>query len=360
MCKSLFIIFGLLFPVLLAAQMSRDNANRVVDLRVTLGFEDGGSLRNQQMGQNSASDAGRDVDSGSADRSRETSSNFQIRVQLQDSFGVTLEEASPSSEGTVVFKVRNGSEFRLRVFGPEIEEVFVERIEPAFGGSMVAVSLRRRGQASPSTKIAKTPIAAVRLNIPAKAQKELDKGSQALANSSLDDARRSFEKAIEIYPNYDLAFNNLGVTLMQQGDIEGGRKAFEKAIELNGTFARAYINLAKLELAQKKYANAQVFLAKALIGEPLNAQAVFLSAQAHFFSEEIDAVITDVKKLHNLPHAQYGLAHYLAGKSYAAKGLSSEAVQELEMFVAEDPRDPNIPAAKKLLTHLRSPKLQAK
>lgn len=343
----------LFLPLLSSGQMSRDNANRIVDLRVTLGFEDGSSFSSHQMGQNSASDAGRDVDRSSSVKNRETSSNFQIRVQLQDSFGVTLEETSPNGEGTAVFKVRNGSEFRLRIFGPEIEEAFVERIEPAFGGSMVSVTLRRRGQLSPA-KTALAPVAAVRLNIPSKAVKELEKGSRALASNSLDEARKAFEKAIELYPSYDMAYNNLGVTLIQQGDMEGARAAFEKAVALNGSFARAFINLAKIELGRKDYARAQGFLDKALTSEPLNAQAIFLSSQAHFFSDDLDALINDVKRLHALPHAEYGLAHFLAGRAYATKGLSAEAAQELELFVAEDPKDPNVRAAQQLLSQINT------
>ncbi len=342
----------LVLPLTLAAQMSRDNANRIVDLRVTLGFEDGSRFGSHQMGQNAASDAGSDGDTGSAGRSRETSSNFQIRVQLQDAFGVSLEEASPNGEGTVVFKVRNGSEFRVRVFGPEIEEAFVERVEPAFGGSMLSVTLRRKGQPA-IVKATSSTVAAVRLNVPPKAVKELEKGARALAARSFPEAQRSFEKAIEIYPNYDMAYNNLGVTLIEQGNVQGARQAFAKAATLNTSFARAFINLAKLDLAQKDYASAQAFLSKALTSDPLNAQAVFLSAQAHFFSDQLDEVIADVKKLHSLPHAEYGLGHYLAGKAHASKGSSNEAIQELQLFITEDPKDPNHAAAQELAARLQ-------
>lgn len=333
------------------AQLSREVANRQVEMVVTLGFDDGSPLQSQQSGMNGASDAGRKTRETSGEHSRDASFNTQIRVQLQETSGAVLDEKSPNAEGKVSFMVRNGNEFRVRVFGPDIEETFVENLQPAFGDKLVSVLLHRKG-APAVERATETTISAKRLKAPEAAKKAVERGAQALRQQDYLEAKRSFQKAIELYPEYDLAYNNLGVVLMELGDTEGGERAFSKAVELNANFPRALINLAKVELNRKDYPRAEGYLSRAVVTDPLNAQAYFLLAQAHFFAGQNDATIADVKKLHTLAHAEYALSHYLAGKAYRAQGANAEATAELQTFITEDSKDPNVPAAQQLLQEI--------
>jgi len=49
-------------------------------------------------------------------------------------------------------------------------------------------------------------------------------------------------KAIQLKPDYALAYNNLGFTKKDKGDLDGAMIAFNKAIELKPDGAEAYIN----------------------------------------------------------------------------------------------------------------------
>ncbi|HUQ50114.1 MAG TPA: tetratricopeptide repeat protein [Terriglobales bacterium] len=346
--------------VLAVAQLTREtnrelNINRIVDMQVMLSFEDGSTLRDINTGQNAANRAGQERDVANPNQhSRDVSTNLQIRVQLQDSFGTNVEEKSPNSEGKVTFQVRNGSSYRLRVTGAQIEESFVERVEPANGDRMLSVVLRRKSNGTSVQPSSTNTIPAVRLNVPPRALSELEKGTRALSDQSWKAARSSFEKAIEIYPSYDLAYNNLGVVLMELGETAKGRQAFEKAVELNGSFPRALINLAKIELAEKRFAQAYLLLQKAASTEPLNPQAWFLSTQAALYAEDPDAAIASAQRLHSLEHASYAVAHYLAGKAFEARDLKDQALQEYETFIKEAPQDPNVPLAQKQIQRLKS------
>ena len=219
---------------------------------------------------------------------------------------------------------------------------------------MVAILLHRKG-APKVERATENTISAKRLKAPEAAKKEIEKGAQALGQQDYLEAKRAFQKAIELYPEYDLAYNNLGVVLMQLGDAEGGERAFAKAVELNGNFPRALINLAKVELGRRDYTRADGFLQRAITSDPLNAQAYFLLTQAHFFAGRFDETVADVKKLHELPHAEYGMAHYLAGKAFHAKGAKVDAVRELQTFLTEDPKDANVAAAQQLLKEIQQP-----
>src|SRR5262249_33621352 len=149
---------------------------------------------------------------------RNAGADMQIRVQLQDAFGSsTLQESSPSSDGRVTFRVCSKVNYRVRVFGPDIDEALVEDVDPGRTDRIMNIMLHhKRSTVQPNAGTAM--VSAKRLQVPPKAQKELDKGNEALKNKRLDDARSHYTKAIELYPGFDEAENNLGITLMQEGD----------------------------------------------------------------------------------------------------------------------------------------------
>jgi len=338
------------------AQLSREIANRQVEMVVTLGFDDGSPFNSQPQsgGMNTASEAGRKTRETSGQHSRDASFNTQIRVQLQETSGAVADEKSPNAEGKVSFVVRNGNEYRIRVMGPDIEETFVENLQPAFGDKLVSIVLHRKGAPKVETG-SENIISASRLKAPEAAKKAIERGARALNAQDYLEAKRDFLKAIELYPEYDLAYNNLGVALMELGEKAAGERAFAKAVELNANFPRALVNLAKVQLQRKDYKHAEDYLQKALVSDPLNAQVYFLLTQAHFFSAQYEAAVQDVKKMHALNHGEYAMAHYLAAKAYKEQGKPAEARAELEAFLSEDPKDPNAGAARKLLHALQDP-----
>jgi tetratricopeptide (TPR) repeat protein len=335
------------------AQVCNQNAGAPVEMQVRLTFADNTTLGDPQYTGHSAEDeSSQRGNTTGSDHPVNQAANMQIRVRLQDPSGSNLREASPNSEGLVVFHTCSLLVYRVSVYGADIEDTAVDDLQPGRGDRVTTIVLRRKKTQSELKAANTTMVDAKRLHVPAKAQKELDKGNSALAAGDFKDARKGFEKAIELYPEFDQAYNNLGVVLMQTGEPEAGEKAFLKAVELNDHFARAYINLAKIRLSQRKYADAEDLLVKALTSDPLNAQAVFLEEEAAFFSGKMDQVIADARKLHTLEHEKYGLGHFLAGKALQSKGQIDEAAAEYKTFLKEAPDDPNATAARSAIKQI--------
>ena len=64
----------------------------------------------------------------------------------------------------------------------------------------------------PATKPNAPPVtSAAELRIPADAKKAFHKGMDAWEHNDFPKAAEQFEKAVSLYPQYDTAFNNLGV-----------------------------------------------------------------------------------------------------------------------------------------------------
>jgi Tfp pilus assembly protein PilF len=297
----------------------------------------------------------------------EASEAMQIRVQLQDGFGGVVDDRNPERDGRVVFNIRAPARstargmqatpsFRLRVFGPNIDEVMLEGIDPAHGERIVHVSLhRKKGENQPmAAPESLTTVSLARLQAPPKASKELEKGNNALKAGDLDSAARHFQSAIDIYPDYDQAYNNLGVVWIQKGTTEKARRAFERAVAINDRFARAYTNLAKLALMRQDHAEAEAFLRRSLQNEPQNPEALMLAAQSALFTGKLDDAINDVRILHTLPHGKYAFGHFIAARACEARSRNAEAAIEYELFLKEAPDSPNAPRARSALKRLKS------
>ena len=72
----------------------------------------------------------------------------------------------------------------------------------------------------------------------------MGQGIDAARRGALHDARRLFERALELNGASAEGWNNLGVVLIRQGDTAAGIAAFRDALRLNPTHAEAHRNLA--------------------------------------------------------------------------------------------------------------------
>ncbi len=90
-----------------------------------------------------------------------------------------------------------------------------------------------------------------------------------------EEAIKSYELAIKYNPNYDIAYNNLGVIYLDDlGRVNRAIELFRKAIESNPSYALAHFNLAR---------------ATSIIGDKIEAAKLYQMAQdINKVTQEID------------------------------------------------------------------------
>jgi hypothetical protein len=93
---------------------------------------------------------------------------------------------------------------------------------------------------------------------------------------------------------------------------------------------------------------------KSLAGEPMNVNTLFLGVETAYFSQKFNDAINYARKLHMLPHSGKGLAHFLCAKSLEKQNLKQQAIAEYQMFLTEDPKDPNVPSAEMSIAELQA------
>ena len=281
-----------------------------------------------------------------------------LTVQLQDEFGSIETEAHTDNGGMVRFQtktVTRGIVKHLRVFGPGIqeykEELEIESVETHKTVNVVVRSNPSGGQANGKPSDLGS-IAANRLRVPNKAEKEFQKGKDAEDQKDWVAAEKHFEAAIAIYPEYDLAYNGLGQALASSGDAVAARAAFEKAIQINDSFAAAYRNLARLSLSEHRFDEMEALLTRSLSADPLNAWALAYSAYAELQLHKFDDAIAHGRKAHSVMHDGLASVHIVTARALEEKQQPAEALEEYQLYLQEDANGRDAERARKAIVRL--------
>ena len=284
-----------------------------------------------------------------------------ITVQLLDGFGSIEKEAHTDNSGRVQFQTQVATKAmqqagkRLRIFGPGIQEynetLDIEPVEIRKNVNVVVRSSPAGGTAA-GVPADLGSVAANRLKVPNKAEKEFQKGKDAGDRKDWPEAAKHFQEAIAVYPEYDLAYNGLGQALASSGDTVGARSAFEKAIQINDNFAAAYRNLAKLSLSERKFEEMDNLLTRSLSADPLNAWALAYAAYAELQLHKFDDAITHARKAHSVKHDGLASVHIVAARALEEKQAPSEALEEYRLYLQEDANGRDADRAHKAITRL--------
>lgn len=295
-----------------------------------------------------------------------------LQVDLLSSNGATVSQSFTDDRGSASFRV-SADNYRVRVTGSNINEttssVFAVRDREVEHMEYVNV---RRTETGPAAGAPGT-VAVADLNVPSAAAKELKKGNEAIAKNDLAEARKRFDKAIKLYPSYAAAFFGAGVVEFKAGDNQKARENFEKTVSLNDHFVPAYLNLASMAIKDSDYERANGLLTKANAAEPMNPDALMLTAQVDLLLKNFDGAIDCGRRLHTIPHHPHPVVHFLAARAYVEKSrlelgarsftgraLLDQAAAEYRQFLEEEPGNSNAPRAREELNALlQSQGLQA-
>jgi tetratricopeptide (TPR) repeat protein len=279
-----------------------------------------------------------------------------LTVQLLNGFGTIEQDQKTDAGGMVQFHTLTGIH-SLRIYGPGIQE-YTGRVELEKGEirhtEMVQVQPEKTG-ASAATGPESATVPAARLKVPEKAKAEFESGSLALEKKEWAEAKKRFQAAIGIYPEYDVAYNGLGMAAASSGDAKAAREAFEKAVQLNDRFAEAFRNLARISLSERKYDEMDTLLTKSLESDPLNAWALTYAAYAELQTHKFTEAIANARKAHGLPHPGLASVHIVAARALEATQKPAEALAEYKSYLEEDPNGRDAARAREAVARLSLP-----
>jgi Tfp pilus assembly protein PilF len=279
--------------------------------------------------------------------------SIQALVQINMMSGGTVQQNYTDMDGRVSFTVPPSQNYEVKVSGPGIEtsQMSFEVFEgESFHHQAVVVKLTEDGKKN----LPGGMVSAAMLNVPVKARREYDKGMELMQKGKLEDAKKHLEKAIEEYPNFDWAFNNIGVIDMRMNDVPGAREAFTRAVAINGKNPDAARNLARLKLRDNDFDGAKTLLQQSLSAKPGDPEVLGLLSYAELKTNQPDQALTDAEKVHRDDHDVFPLAHLVAASVRESKGDLPGAQKQYEMFLKEAPDTPQAQVAKEGLQRIQA------
>ena len=280
----------------------------------------------------------------------------QIRVELRNDTEVPVAETFTDSEGRASFHVSAPGQYRVLVSGTPIQGTASETLRVDDMDKSRTVFLRVKPHsdvASATTRPNNSQVtSAAELRVPSDAKKAFRKGMDAWEHNDFQKAAEQFEKAVSIYPQYDTAFNNLGVMYYQMNQIEKARAAFERSVALNDRNADADRNLARIVIRDGNFSRAEELLKKSLMVEPLNPVSLTLMCVSEIQTGDDDGALATAHKVHQLPHEGYSVVHYVAGQAFERKGQPQNAYTEYETYLSESPNGAEAGQVRNALTKL--------
>jgi len=281
----------------------------------------------------------------------------QLKIELlSGSSGAKLMEAYTDNRGSADLPNVPVGTYQLSVTGQTIQPTTSDffDVDPRRSSQTVFVRVKPAAE-NGKNETGGGPAVAVRdINIPESASKQFDQATEAMNHQDWQKAVAHLNEAVAIYPKYVEAYTNLGAAYEHLGDPAHEREALEKAIGLDGRFAPALMNLGMLSIIEKKYGEAEDELGRASVADPTNPQVLMLLAQAQLLNKHFDPAIASTDKLHALPHHEkYAKAHYIAARAFEHENRASDAANQLQEFLDEQPTGPMADAVRKELANLR-------
>jgi len=178
------------------------------------------------------------------------------------------------------------------------------------------------------------------LAAPKNARKEYEKGYLHLIRKELPAAIDHLTRATSIYPSFVAAHDALGIAYLNLGQNQQAHDEFARAIALDDHLPGSYLNLGCAQMQLQRYPDAEETLQKASSLAPLDLVLLTALTYAEFKNRDYSGVIATTRRVHHRKHQDTALVHLFAAGAWEAQEHLSEAQDELETLLSEDPKSP--------------------
>ena len=168
-----------------------------------------------------------------------------------------------------------------------------------------------------------------------RSEREFLKGVQSLQAGKWTIAEASFRKAIVAFPDYALAWDELGYVLEKLGKLSEASDSYSKALAIDGRLFSAYARQAILEAGQQHWDQVAATTDAAIKLDPFDwPDLFFYNAVANFNLGRLEVAERSAKRaIVSDTGIRLPRAHYVLGKILAARGDYRESVDEMSKYL---------------------------
>ena len=220
-------------------------------------------------------------------------------------------------------------DLRARLVGFRSQTVSLANRRPLDDPNIGIILLHREGHDEGST------VSAVSLAAPRDARHAFEKGQQATKKNKTDEAEKDYRKAVELYPNYAAAWNELGRIQLARGQSADARKSFDTAIQADPKFVSPYLELSIIDMDTSNWRDLADVTDRALKLDPFDyPQAYLFNGVAHWNLKQIDAAEKSILQAERLDNQnQLPDVSRLMGMIHMYRHDFSGAVQSFRQYL---------------------------
>lgn len=190
--------------------------------------------------------------------------------------------------------------------------------------------------------------------VPTKAKQEYGTAVNLVSIGQMDGAIVHFKNAIQIFPDYLDARNDLGVVYMKLKRSDEAVEQFQSAIEISPKSYNPRLNLAIILLGKRQYAKAADQLNQCISIDSSQASGHLYLGTALLGQADFSSAKRELNTALDIGGAKFSVAHYYLGYVYLKSGDREQAAHELETFLGSHPDDEQVAAqARNLLQQLK-------
>lgn len=256
-------------------------------------------------------------------------------------------DQSSTSHGRAFFIPRGFGEFTVTVEATGYKPAQKDLSVTIAGKFEVDVYLQRELAANESVGVPPKPVLAP------KAQEAFTKGTQALREGKLDEAKKYLDKAAQLAPGNPDVLYVQGMLLMRQHNWEAAQSVLQKSDQLAPNQARVLAALGMTFCNEKNYGQAIPLLEKARQLEPASGwETDFALAKSYYYHEQYDEALKMAESAHANSHTWNPQVELLLAQCLTAVGRFGDSAAILREFLKTHPNDPDAATAKRWLDGL--------
>ncbi len=204
------------------------------------------------------------------------------------------------------------------------------------------------------SKATTVSVAEAAQRVPKDARKAFEEALKHRSDHQPDRALASFDRSIQLFPEYFQALAERGHVLIAQGRIEDAAQDFKRALELNSHYSAALRGLGICKFQQGKFADAVQDLESAATAEPDSPPTYLFLGIANFTLDRRESARTALKQALRLDPAGSLRAHVYLAELYIRENRPQEAADELKEYLAASPNAPDAAKLRAVEAQLRA------
>ena len=288
----------------------------------------------------------------------------KIILRIHDKHGNTVEEL-PSvklyEEGGGVysstpgqapegwyFDIRSPGNYTVEVSLPGYKRVQqTATIKSAGENYQIDITLEPEGNSAKPTSASSEVVLAP------KALEEKNKGVQALKDKNFSEAKKRFDKALQLAPGSSELNYWMGVLALKTNNLPTSRQYLEKSVSLDPKYFPALFSLGEVQYKQGQYPQAVDSLQRGLALKPDAWLEEWLLSSALYEEEKYEQAKQHAQLALSLGKEEASSVEFLLGKCEASLGEKKEAIAALQLFLAKQPGAPEAAQAQQILKQLQ-------